>query len=100
LLLAPGAEITAADLFGNVVAADAPPVPAPANAAAAPLSFREAKEQVVQNFERDFLLQALRRHGGNISKAAEEIGMYRQNFQQKMRELGINAEEAKDGPES
>ena len=100
LLLAPGAEITAADLFGNVVAADAPPVPAPANAAAAPLSFREAKEQVVQNFERDFLLQALRRHGGNISKAAEEIGMYRQNFQQKMRELGINADEVKDGPES
>lgn len=96
LLLAPGAEITAADLFGNVVAADAPAVPAPVSAAAAPLSFREAKEQVVQTFERDFLLQALRRHGGNISKAAEEIGMYRQNFQQKMRELGISAEEAKD----
>ncbi|MFN8643742.1 MAG: helix-turn-helix domain-containing protein [Candidatus Binatia bacterium] len=37
--------------------------------------------------------RALRRHGGNISKAAEEIGMYRQNLQQKMRELGITAEE-------
>ena len=37
--------------------------------------------------------QALRRHGGNISKAAEEVGMYRQNFQQKMRELGISADE-------
>ena len=32
---------------------------------------------------------ALRRHGGNITKAAEDVGMYRQNFQQKMRELGI-----------
>ena len=44
--------------------------------------------------ERDFLLQALKRHGGNITKAAEDIGMYRQNFQQKMRELGITAEDA------
>ena len=55
-------------------------------------SFREAKAAVVETFERDFLLSALRRHGGNISKAAEEVGMYRQNFQQKMRELGISAE--------
>ncbi len=46
-----------------------------------------------RDFERDFLLQALRRHGGNITKAAEEIGMYRQNFQQKMRELGITVED-------
>ena len=56
-------------------------------------SSRDAKAAVVESFERDFLLNALRRHGGNISKAAEEIGMYRQNLQQKMRELGISAEE-------
>ncbi len=47
----------------------------------------------VESFERVFLVAALRRHDGNISKAAEEIGMYRQNLQQKMRELGISAEE-------
>jgi DNA-binding NtrC family response regulator len=58
------------------------------------LPFREAKERVVEAFERDFLLQALRRHGGNITKAAEDVGMYRQNFQQKMRELGITADDA------
>jgi two-component system response regulator GlrR len=52
---------------------------------------------MVEQFERDFILQALRRHGGNISKAAEEVGMYRQNFQQKMRELGISAEDATKG---
>ncbi len=39
-------------------------------------------------------MQALRRHDGNITKAAEEVGMYRQNLQQKMRELGITIEEA------
>ena len=52
---------------------------------------------MVETFERDFLLNALRRHGGNISKAAEEIGMYRQNLQQKMRELGIGTEHVGGG---
>jgi DNA-binding NtrC family response regulator len=90
LLLAPGPEIGADDLFGRAAPAPAS-APAPAGA---PVSFREAKERLVVQFERDFLLGALRRHGGNISKAAEEVGMYRQNFQQKMRELGITAEDA------
>jgi DNA-binding NtrC family response regulator len=91
LLLAPGPEITAEDLFGRAAVASAT---GPAPADGAPASFREAKERMVESFERDFLLQALRRHGGNISKAAEDVGMYRQNFQQKMRELGISAEDA------
>jgi len=91
LLLSPGAEITAGDLFGG-----AEPVASssPSDNGGVPGSFREAKERVVQAFERDFVLAALRRHGGNITKAAEDVGMYRQNFQQKMRELGISAEDA------
>jgi DNA-binding NtrC family response regulator len=90
LLLAPGAEIAPTDLFGTTKPASSPTdADSGAHAAALPVSFREAKDQVVETFERDFLIQALRRHGGNITKAAEEIGMYRQNFQQKMRELGI-----------
>jgi len=91
LLLASGSEITPADLLGATRSND------PASAAgppAVPVAFREAKDRAVETFERDFLLQALRRHGGNISKAAEEIGMYRQNFQQKMRELGITVDDA------
>jgi DNA-binding NtrC family response regulator len=94
LLLSPGVEIDVADLFP--AGARQPPAPAPADesgTAAGGRNFREAKAAVVESFERDFLLAALRRHDGNISKAAEEIGMYRQNLQQKMRELGINPEE-------
>ena len=92
LLLASGPEIAATDLLGegDVPAASAPPT----NGGGAGLSFRDAKDQVVAAFERDFILGALKRHGGNITKAAEEVGMYRQNFQQKMRELGISAEDA------
>ena len=84
LLLSAGPELTAEDLIGSI---NDTPMPLPT-------TFRDAKEQAVQGFERDFLLQALRRHGGNITKAAEEVGMYRQNFQQKMRELGISVDDA------
>ena len=97
LLLAPGPEITPADLFGAAPVETVAPAPGagsvPADGFGA-RSFKDAKTAVVEAFERDFLLKALYRHGGNISKAAEEIGMYRQNFQQKMRELGITAESA------
>jgi DNA-binding NtrC family response regulator len=117
LLLAPGPQIEVVDLFGGSPApraagnADSSPDAAAAagtraqgDAAesdtaaagdtAAAASFRVAKERVIEAFERDFLLQALRRHRGNITRAAEEVGMYRQNFQQKMRELGITPEDA------
>jgi DNA-binding NtrC family response regulator len=53
-------------------------------------TFREAKEKFIERWERDFFLGALRATNGNISRAAERVGMYRQNFQQKMRELGIS----------
>jgi DNA-binding NtrC family response regulator len=92
-LLSPRDEIDVADLFGTM----APGSNTSGDRAAPewadlPQSFREAKDKVVETFERRFLTEALRRHGGNITKAAEEVGMYRQNFQQKMRELGIAVE--------
>jgi len=98
LLLASGAEITERDLLGDNSVAGAPPRPEPCGDA--PLSFRDAKDRFVADFERGFLLQALRRAGGNITKAAEEIGMYRQNFQQKMRELGITVEDGAERKET
>jgi transcriptional regulator with GAF, ATPase, and Fis domain len=48
---------------------------------------------VIDRFERNFLAAALARHQGNISKAAEEIGMYRQQLQQKLVELGMDADQ-------
>jgi DNA-binding NtrC family response regulator len=98
LLLAPGAEITERDLLGNKSVAGAPARSDACNEAT--LSFRDAKDRFVADFERGFLLQALRRAGGNITKAAEEIGMYRQNFQQKMRELGISVEDGAERKET
>jgi DNA-binding NtrC family response regulator len=94
LLLSPGPEITAGDLVGETAPPDADYRPPPAEDANG-MSFREAKDRMVAAFERQFIREALRRHGGNITKAAEDVGMYRQNFQQKMKELGITAEEEK-----
>ena len=58
--------------------------------AAAPSgSFADEKRRVIDEFERRFLTRALEAHGGNVSRAAEAIGMVRQSLQQKLRELGI-----------
>jgi len=95
LLLASGPEITPADLLGATPATNSHPA-----LTDLPATFREAKDRVVETFERDFLQQALQRHGGNITKAAEEVGMYRQNFQQKMRELGLTADDQAKDPSS
>ena len=99
LLLAAGDEITPGDLFGAATvggAGDLAPPPPTYDGTVAGESFRVAKERAVTAFEREFLVQALRRHDGNITKAAEEIGMYRQNLQQKMRELGITSDDVGD----
>jgi DNA-binding NtrC family response regulator len=55
--------------------------------------FADAKRQATEDFERAYLLRALRQHGGNISRTAEAIGMVRQSLQQKIRELDLRSED-------
>jgi len=86
--LASGPSIDVDDLPAALRGASAP---AP-KAAPAAGSFKDAKQAVIDAFERDFLGAALARHAGNISKAADEVGMYRQQLQQKLAELGIEAD--------
>ncbi len=49
------------------------------------LKYQEAKKA----FERAYLANALKSCGGNISQAANLIGLYRQNLQDKLKSLGI-----------
>ena len=106
VILSAGAEITAAELLGGSAggsadaanhsdAARTPVAGATAEGSGdgGEVKFREAKEKFVGQWERDFFVNALRASGGNISRAAERAGMYRQNFQQKMRELGISVDD-------
>jgi len=84
LALASGAEIDVEDLPPSVRAGggDAPAEPAG--------SFKAAKQRVIERFERQVIGEALERHRGNVSKAAEELGMYRQHLQLKLAEYGID----------
>ena len=83
--LASGSEIALGDLPASVRGMSSD------GAADPPGSFREAKQQAVERFERQFIHEALARHHGNISKAAEDMGMYRQHLQLKLAEYGIDA---------
>jgi two-component system response regulator AtoC/two-component system nitrogen regulation response regulator NtrX len=53
------------------------------------LPFRDAKKIVVDTFERDFVSRKLAENKGNISKAAEALGMHRQSLQHKLKELNM-----------
>ncbi len=90
-VLASGDSIEEADLRLEG-AGDAPP----ADGTSLELPFAEAKRRLVLDFERRYLLAALRQHGGNISRAATAIGMVRQSLQQKIRELALRSEEWTD----
>jgi two-component system nitrogen regulation response regulator NtrX len=76
-----------------------PEAETPGDAGGPDLSFAEAKRRTVLDFERRYLLGALRQHGGNISRAAAAIGMVRQSLQQKIRELGLRDAEWTNGDE-
>ncbi|TFB13496.1 sigma-54-dependent Fis family transcriptional regulator, partial [Candidatus Marinimicrobia bacterium MT.SAG.4] len=60
------------------------------------LSFREQKKSVVDGFEKEFFISALLQQNGNISRAAEQIGLRRQYLQDKLKKLGIDAREFKE----
>jgi two-component system response regulator AtoC/two-component system nitrogen regulation response regulator NtrX len=51
--------------------------------------YREARRQ----FEISFIKGKLRAFGGNITRTAAAIGLHRQSLQEKLRELGIRAEQ-------
>jgi DNA-binding NtrC family response regulator len=51
---------------------------------------RRLREQAVEPLERAFLLSALERNGWNITRAAEEVGILRPNFQAMLKKQGIS----------
>jgi DNA-binding NtrC family response regulator len=92
-VLAPGDTIREADLHLPRGQEKGAAAALPAAAA----GFADAKRQATEDFERSYLLRALRQHGGNISRTAEAIGMVRQSLQQKIRELGLRSEDWSEG---
>lgn len=85
--LAGGSEIAAEMLPHSL--SGTPPQHGPAPAAGR--SFREAKGQVVETFERAYISGLLKETSGNITRAAELAGMDRKNLQDLIKKYGLNA---------
>jgi transcriptional regulator with PAS, ATPase and Fis domain len=58
-------------------------------------SYREAKQQAVDSFNKAFLERLLQMSNGNISQAARQAKMDSANFRRLIRKCGIQAEEHK-----
>jgi DNA-binding NtrC family response regulator len=99
-VLADGKSLRADDLPEEIRSAQAPqknvdsfhrPAPGPAGEAADVLSipyladFRETRRE----FERAYIERVLAETGGNVTRAAERVGMHRQSLQQKLKDLGL-----------
>ncbi len=91
VILSRGREITLEDLPGSFVrfprAREAASPGPPENQAPwfSCNDYREAKSL----FEREYLLQKLKEHGGNIKKTAQSIGIERRHLHRKIKGLGI-----------
>jgi DNA-binding NtrC family response regulator len=51
---------------------------------------RQLRERAVESLERAFVLDALNRNNWNVTRAAEEVGMLRPNFQALLKKQGIS----------
>jgi len=77
------------------------PAPAPPDELLAEgVTFKDAKERWVASFERDYILQLLRRNNGNISHAARAADIDRKYFRKLMKKYDIEAAGADDGDDA
>jgi len=58
---------------------------------------KEVREKSVERVERLFVLEALKRNGGNVTRAASQTGMQRTNFQALMKKYNVHARDADGG---
>jgi transcriptional regulator with GAF, ATPase, and Fis domain len=59
-----------------------------------------ARERSVEELERQFVLEALRRHDWNVTRSAEDTGMLRSNFQALMKKHGIRVRDVLGGEDA
>lgn len=60
---------------------------------------KHVREQAVQELERQFILNALARNNWNVTRAAQEVGMHRPNFQALMKKYNIRVRGQSDDGE-
>ncbi|KFE68157.1 Sigma-54 dependent transcriptional regulator, Fis family protein [Hyalangium minutum] len=55
------------------------------------LSFKDAKEQLLENFEREYITSVLARCEGNLSRAARESGLHRKSIERLVKKYQLDA---------
>lgn len=92
--LADGSELTVRDLMP--ASQKTPPTLLPGGTAESfiedGLPFKEAKQRVIDAFEAEYLKIMLERHGGNITRAAEEAGLTRFHLRELAKRYGLRDE--------
>lgn len=59
--------------------------------ATSPPAYHEARQRLLESFDRDYFDDLLKRHLGNISRAAASCGLARPYLQRKLKNLGIDS---------
>ncbi len=90
LMLGSGDEVGAEEVEG-ALGRGAPP----AAGAAFPVSLDQPLRQAREQFERVYLQYQLDKHGGNVSKMAQDVGMERTHLYRKLRSLGVEIKDRK-----
>jgi DNA-binding NtrC family response regulator len=55
------------------------------------LTFKDAKEQLLENFEREYITRVLSRCEGNLSRAARESGLHRKSIERLVKKYQLDA---------
>ncbi len=92
VILADGEIIQAEDLSSELQIVSSRPVSKPSGE-----NFNQAKQGLIEKFEREFIAARLRESNGNVSEAARRAGMHKKNFIQKMQQYGMRREEFVNG---
>lgn len=88
VLMSEGEALHFSDLPPEVAESVTPPL-SEVSIDGQPLSFKEVVKRQTQSVERELIEKALEETGGNVTKAAEKLGLSRKGLQLKIKELGV-----------
>ncbi len=55
------------------------------------IPFKDAKQRVVESFEKEYLVELVKQHGGNLSKAAREAKIDRKHLRNLLKKYSIDS---------
>ena len=55
--------------------------------------FKDAKQQIIEEFEKKYLVELLQKHNHNLSKASREAGIDRKHLRNLCKKYGIHTKE-------